>query len=50
MTETLDAELARDIRETEKTRTPVAGKLETDELDLARITEGIYRQPSSALR
>ncbi len=26
------------------------GKLETDELVLARITEGIYRQPASALR
>ncbi len=30
--------------------TPVDGKLETDELVLARITEGIYRQPASALR
>ncbi len=29
---------------------PVDGKLETDELVLARITEGIYRQPASALR
>jgi hypothetical protein len=29
---------------------PVNGKLETDELVLARITEGIYRQPASALR
>jgi hypothetical protein len=29
---------------------PVDGELETDELVLARITEGIYRQPASALR
>lgn len=45
-----DKALARGIRATEKTHTPVEGKLETDELVLARITEGIYRQPASALR
>jgi len=45
-----DKALSRGIRATEKTRTPVEGNLETDELVLARITEGIYRQPSSALR
>ncbi len=45
-----DQALARTIRATEKNHTPVEGKLETDELVLARITEGIYRQPASALR
>lgn len=42
--------LTRDIRATERSRAAVEGKLETDERVLARITEGIYRQPSSALR
>ncbi|MDO9541405.1 MAG: ATP-binding protein [Kiritimatiellia bacterium] len=42
--------LARGIRATEQTRRPAEGKLEADELVLARITEGIYRQPASALR
>ena len=50
MAELEDKVLAKGIRATEKTRAPIEGKLETDELVLARITEGIYRQPSSALR
>ena len=45
-----DEKLARDIRATERTEQPVEGKLETDDRVLARITEGIYRQPASALR
>lgn len=45
-----DKVLSDGIRATERTRKPVEGRLETDELVLARITEGIYRQPSSALR
>jgi len=45
-----DLDITESIRSSEKTRIPAEGKLETDELVLARITEGIYRQPSSALR
>jgi histidine kinase/DNA gyrase B/HSP90-like ATPase len=45
-----DKALAIGIRLTEKTGLPAEGKLEADELVLARITEGIYRQPASALR
>ena len=50
MAETDDAKLAKGIRATEGSRKPIEGKLETDERVLARITEGIYRQPASALR
>ena len=50
MPEQADQVLSRGIRATERTHAPVEGKLETDELVLARITEGIYRQPASALR
>jgi len=50
MPEEDDKALALGIRATERTHAPVEGKLETDELVLARITEGIYRQPASALR
>src|SRR5438876_4837645 len=50
MTEQDDKALSLGIRATERTHTPVDGKLETDEQVLARITEGIYRQPASALR
>ncbi len=46
----LEHSLAKDIRESEKTHTPAETWLETDEQVLARITDGIYRQPSSALR
>ena len=43
-------ELATRIRGTRKTGKPIQAPLRTDERVLARITEGIYRQPSSALR
>jgi hypothetical protein len=43
-------ELADKIRRSEKTRKPVDAPLKTDERVLARITDGIYRQPASALR
>ncbi|MBI3853500.1 MAG: ATP-binding protein [Verrucomicrobia bacterium] len=42
--------LAEQIRASEKSRMPVETMLATDERVLARITDGIYRQPSSALR
>jgi hypothetical protein len=42
--------LAKQIRASEKTRKPAEVPLTTDERVLARITDGIYRQPSSALR
>jgi len=42
--------LSSNIRSTERTHNTVEGKLKTDERVLARITEGIYRQPASALR
>lgn len=45
-----DVQLAKEIRASEKSHTPVEGRLETDQRVLARITEGIYRQPASALR
>ena len=49
MSET-DQSLATKIRETLKTRKPIDEKLQTSESILARITDGIYRQPASALR
>src|SRR5260221_5641928 len=42
--------LAKRIVETRKTGKPVDTKLRTAQQVLARITEGIYREPSSALR
>lgn len=42
--------LAKSVRRTEGTGTPVETPLTTNERVLARITEGIYRQPASALR
>jgi Histidine kinase-, DNA gyrase B-, and HSP90-like ATPase len=42
--------LAGKIRATGKTREPVVTAIKTDQRVLARITDGIYRQPSSALR
>jgi hypothetical protein len=42
--------LADQIRASEKSRQPVETMLTTDERVLARITDGIYRQPASALR
>jgi hypothetical protein len=50
MAELDDNALAKGIRATEKSRAPLEGALETDQRVLARITEGIYRQPASALR
>ena len=41
---------AEQIRETTKTKKPVEFPLRTSEKILARITDGIYRQPASALR
>ena len=43
-------DLAKKIPKTLKTGKPVRARLKTDERVLVRITEGIYRQPSSALR
>lgn len=45
-----DQPLAKQIRASEESRQPVETMLATDERVLARITDGIYRQPSSALR
>lgn len=45
-----DEKLVKDIRATEQNAASAKGKLETDDRVLARITEGIYRQPASALR
>ena len=45
-----DQPLAKEIRASERTRRPAEASLATDERVLARITDGIYRQPSSALR
>ncbi|MFO1489183.1 MAG: ATP-binding protein [Verrucomicrobiota bacterium] len=42
--------LADQIRASEASRQPVETMLATDERVLARITDGIYRQPASALR
>ena len=42
--------LAQRIRNTRRTGKPINEKLRTAQQVLARITEGIYRQPSSALR
>ena len=43
-------QLAKEIRASERTRRPAEASLATDQRVLARITDGIYRQPSSALR
>ena len=45
-----DKALAKEDSCDRKVTRPYRGKLETDERVLARITEGIYRQPASALR
>jgi HSP90 family molecular chaperone len=42
--------LAREIRSSSKTKKVVNAILATDERVLARVTDGVYRQPSSALR
>jgi len=46
----LTTTLAEQIRASETSHEPVETILATDERVLARITDGIYRQPSSALR
>jgi len=43
-------DIANKIPGTLKSGKPIQARLKTDERVLARITEGIYRQPSSALR
>ena len=45
-----ETKLAQSIRHTGETGKPVETPLTTNERVLARITEGIYRQPASALR
>lgn len=45
-----EIDLAKKVAETAKTGKPVDAALTTNERVLARITEGIYRQPVSALR
>ena len=50
MSKSQPPQLAEQIRATAKTREPVEAVLKTDKRVLARITDGIYRQPSSALR
>src|SRR5260370_19957855 len=42
--------IAKGIPRTLETGKPLKAPLKTDERVLARITEGIYRQPASALR
>ncbi|WP_419864533.1 ATP-binding protein [Candidatus Poriferisodalis sp.] len=44
-----DAELTADIRASTRDE-PVSARLRTDERVLARVTDGIYRQPGSAIR
>jgi hypothetical protein len=44
-----DADLAADI-EGSSSKSPVSTVLKTDERVLARVTDGIYRQPGSAIR
>lgn len=41
---------AKDIEKAKATQVPAKAKLYTDDRVLARITDGIYRQPASALR
>lgn len=45
-----DAELVRKIEESIESGKPVDAHLDTDQRVLARVTDGIYRQPASALR
>ncbi len=45
----IDAELTADIRASTRDD-PVSARLRTDERVLARVTDGIYRQPGSAIR
>lgn len=45
-----DAALLREIASKEGTGEPTVTRLQTDDRVLARVSDGIYRQPSSALR
>src|SRR5258708_10629329 len=45
-----DTGLAQEIRESQDSEHIVSTTLRTDERVLARVTDGIYRQPGSALR
>lgn len=45
-----EQQLIREIRESENSDQVVATTLKTDERVIARVTDGIYRQPGSALR
>src|SRR5437868_3503620 len=45
-----EVKLAERVHRSAETGKPVETRLTTNERVLARITEGIYRQPSSALR
>lgn len=45
-----DAELLKKLNEAVSNGTAIETQLETDERVLARVTDGIYRQPASALR
>src|SRR4051812_17447075 len=44
------ADLAREIRDKRASKDIVRTKLLTDERVIARVTDGIYRQPASAIR
>src|SRR5262245_59864694 len=55
MTETIafvedERELVREIRDSHSSDQVVSTRLKTDERVIARVTDGIYRQPGSALR
>src|SRR5262249_6741324 len=45
-----DEQLVEDIQQSINTGKPFDTYLDTDERVLARVTDGIYRQPASALR
>ncbi|RYD85298.1 MAG: ATP-binding protein [Verrucomicrobiaceae bacterium] len=46
----LDSELLKEITSKERTGEPTITRLQTDDRVLARVSDGIYRQPASALR
>ena len=48
--EQIETELVQQIRQSDSSETVVSTTLRTDERVIARITDGIYRQPASALR
>ena len=45
-----DAELVAHIRQSQDSEHVVSTTLKTDERVIARVTDGIYRQPASAIR